>query len=185
MEEEIWKDIKGYESLYQVSSFGRIRSFKRHKDGKILKPGRYSNGYLFIKLAPLHTPRDTYMKSYSIHRLVAEHFIPNNNNYPIVNHRDNDKRNNKVENLEWCTHSYNIRYAIDTGVVKNQCKICKKVYAYKGDEQLEFDTMSSCCRFFGFTKCWLGNYSRQHGNPCEYDGYTIVIKNGGDIDGVR
>ena len=185
MKEEIWKDIKGYEGLYQVSSFGRIKSFKRYRDGKILRPGKYSNGYMFVKLSLLNTPRNTYTKSYSIHRLVAEHFIPNHNSYPIVNHKDNNKENNDVDNLEWCTHSYNSKYAIDIGIVKNQCKICRRVYVKKGNEQLEFDTMESCCNYFGFAKCWLGNYSRKHGNPCEYNDYMITIESRGDADGVR
>lgn len=184
-EKEIWKNVKEFNGLYEVSSDGRMKSYKRYKEGKILKLSKYSNGYLFVKLSPMNTHRGEYKKAYSVHRLVAETFIPNPNNYPCVNHKDGNKQNNNVDNLEWCTYSYNLKHAIEIGVVKNQCKICRKVWVTKDDDRLEFDTMESCCDYFGFTKCWLGNYSRKHGNPCEYNGYTIKIGNRGDANGVR
>lgn len=181
MEEEIWKDIKGYEGLYQISSFGYIKSFKRYKEGKILRQAKYSNGYLFVHLRPMLNGQ----KSQMVHRLVAETFIPNPNNYPYVNHKNGNKQDNTIENLEWCTQSYNLKHALDIGLIDSQCKIKRKVWLSKGNEQLEFTDMKSCCRYFGFTKCWLGNYSRKHGNPCWYNGYTILIEKRGDANGVR
>lgn len=116
---EVWKDIKGYEGSYQVSSIGRVRSLDRiitHMNmgvirkhlfkGKILKPLLEHDGYLYLFLYK----KGSYRKKFSIHRLVCETFISNPNNYPIINHKDEDKTNNAVENLEWCDYSYNNTY---------------------------------------------------------------------------
>lgn len=115
MEEE-WRNIAGYESFYQVSNFGRVRSLHRtfvrsdgrlhNKPGKILTPGINPRGYLFVNLSDVNhkiTPT-------RIHRLVAETFIPNPDNLPQVNHKDENKLNNSAENLEWCTAAYNDLY---------------------------------------------------------------------------
>lgn len=97
--EEIWKDIYGY----QVSSLGRVRN----RFYKILKPSyRAKNKYPTVKLCV-----DGEVKTKSIHRLVAEAFIPNPNNLPEVNHKDENPSNNRVDNLEWCTKEYNRDYS--------------------------------------------------------------------------
>lgn len=181
MKEEIWKDIKGFEGLYKISSFGRVMSFKRYKDGRILKPGEYSNGYLFVHLCN----NDGVKKSYSIHRLVAGAFIPNPGNLPQVNHKNTNKTCNENWNLEWCSASENIKHAIHSGVVKNQCKIIRPVIIENETSTISFDSIKDCCLFFGFTKCWLGNYSRKKGNPCYYNGYKITILKRGDNNDVR
>lgn len=103
---EEWRDIIGYEGKYQISNFGRVKSFKRYKEGKILR-AKNNKEYLSIGLS---NGKDGKQKYYLIHRLVAEAFIPNPNNYPIINHIDENKKNNKATNLEWCTHKYNINY---------------------------------------------------------------------------
>ena len=100
--EEIWKDIEGYEGLYQVSNMGRVRSLK-YKNERILKP-RKQSGYYKVLLYNNET------REYLIHRLVANAFIPNPDNLPQVNHKDEDKANNCVSNLEWCTQKYNSSY---------------------------------------------------------------------------
>lgn len=104
---EIWRDIKGYEGLYQISNLGRVRSLNYKRTGRtqIMKLGTYPNGYKMVDLKKNHK-----RKAYLVHRLVAQAFIPNLNNYPEVNHRDENKANNTVENLEWCTHIYNQMY---------------------------------------------------------------------------
>ena len=104
---EIWKDIKGYEGLYQVSNFGNVMSLNYYRSGKpkLLKPGKTKNGYLLVTLY-----KNRKRKSYKVHRLVAEHFIPNPDNLPEINHKDENKQNNSVDNLEYCTHEDNINY---------------------------------------------------------------------------
>lgn len=106
---EIWKDIEGYEGLYQVSTLGRVRSFHTYNYSgstpRILKPRRQPAGYLFVQLS-----KDKVNTQYTIHRLVASTFIPNPEDLPQVNHKDEDKTNNCVENLEWCTAKYNSNY---------------------------------------------------------------------------
>lgn len=104
MNKEIWKDIEGYEGLYQVSNLGRVKSFPRNgtiKEERILKPNKVG-GYLQVALQN-HKNR----KYKKVHRLVAETFIPNLENKREVNHIDGDKTNNCVENLEWVTTSEN------------------------------------------------------------------------------
>lgn len=101
---EIWKDIPGYEGLYQVSNLGRVKSFWLGKE-QIMKSCKNSSGYLFVKLY-----KDGKKKHYKIHRLVASVFLPNPNNLLQVIHKDEDKTNNKVDNLEWCDCSYNVNY---------------------------------------------------------------------------
>ena len=107
MEEE-WKDIKGYEGRYQISSFGRVKSLNYRCTGreKILDfKSTNSRGYVIAKLC-----KEGKVKSYTVHKLVAEAFIPNPNNYKEINHRDENKINNHVSNLEWCTRKYNCNY---------------------------------------------------------------------------
>ena len=104
---EIWKDIEGYEGLYQISSNGVIRSLGNNKTRKerMLKPIKNKYGYLQVILCKQGKP-----KLYLIHRLVALTFIDNPNNLPQVNHIDEDKTNNAVENLEFCDSQYNNNY---------------------------------------------------------------------------
>lgn len=128
MNNEIWKPIKGYEGIYEVSNLGRIKSLERkvHADFKfgktrtykerILKPG-IVNGYQQVKL------RDNSNKIVYVHRLVAETFINNPNNYKTINHIDGNKQNNCVDNLEWCTQKENVRHALETGLVDKEKKI--------------------------------------------------------------
>ena len=106
--EEIWKPI-GYEG-YEVSNLGRVKSYKYDKiNGKIMKPYKNTKGYLQIDLQLDGRKRENRVHL-SIHRLVAIAFIPNPDNLPQVNHKDEDKTNNCVDNLEWCTNDYNAHY---------------------------------------------------------------------------
>ena len=108
MTEEIWCPIKGFEGQYQVSDQGRVKSLKFGKE-RILKPIRDKDGYLLVNLC-----KNGEIKQCLVHRLVAQAFIPNPNNLPQVNHRDEDKTNNSVQNLEWCDQKYNINYGTRT-----------------------------------------------------------------------
>ena len=100
---EIWKKVLNYDD-YEASNFGNVRSLKKRKP-KILKPSISSSGYLQVILC-----RNGKTKNYFIHRLVAEAFIKKTNNYNEINHLDENKKNNKVENLEWCNRKENMNY---------------------------------------------------------------------------
>jgi hypothetical protein len=111
---EIWKDIDGFEGLYQVSTLGRVKSLPKYtysrgypqlRKEKILKPGYTGKNRCYA------TVRLNDGRGYKVHRLVAQAFIPNPNNLPQVNHKDENPFNNAVDNLEWCTNQYNIKYS--------------------------------------------------------------------------
>lgn len=107
--QELWKDIEGYDGRYQVSNLGNIRTIYKTKPPKVLKPTKSKYGYLCLSLMKPNGIK----KNERVSRLVAKAFVPNPNNYPLVNHKDEDKTNNRIENLEWCTSSYNVRYSLD------------------------------------------------------------------------
>ena len=121
-EEEIWCPIKGYEGLYEVSDQGRVKSLKFGKE-RIMKNIRNKDGYLSVGLR-----KNREQKWYLVHRLVAQTFIPNPDNLPEVNHKDEDKINNKVSNLEWCDRKYNQNYG--TGIQRMAEKKSKSVLQY-------------------------------------------------------
>ena len=112
---EEWRPIPGYEGLYEVSNLGRVRSVDRYvkskgesywlRKGKMLSPTKDKNGYLKVNLSC--NGKHNIIR---VHRLVTEAFLPNPDNLPEVNHKDEDKTNNRVENLEWCDHKYNMNY---------------------------------------------------------------------------
>ena len=105
LKNEQWRDIDGYEGRYQVSDLGRVRSRKRG-EWKVLRPGKSNKGYLQVGLF-----RDGKAKNYKIHRLVAQAFIPNDDESKTqINHIDECKQNNRLWNLEYCTPQYNINY---------------------------------------------------------------------------
>lgn len=117
MEKEIWRAVVGYEGLYEVSNLGRVRSLERvvarsyHSSilckSKIMKQRLDAHGYYKISLSDEKHNH----KSFFVHRIVASAFIPNPNNYPIINHKDQNPKNNYVCNLEWCTQKYNCNWA--------------------------------------------------------------------------
>lgn len=118
MEKEIWKDVKGFEGHYQISNIGNIKSLKR-----ITRIGHGAKRLTPEKIMKLHVNKVGYVQANlckgkicrktSAHRLVAEEFTPNPENKPCVNHKDGNKSNNSVENLEWCTVAENNKHAFD------------------------------------------------------------------------
>lgn len=107
---EVWKDVNGYEGKYKISNLGRLKN----KRGEFIN-GSNIHGYIRVMLFG-----DKKVKTISIHRLVAIHFIENDNNKPYVNHIDGNKQNNRVDNLEWCTQAENIQHSIENGL-KTDC----------------------------------------------------------------
>ena len=118
MEEEIWKDVVGYEGNYLVSNLGRVKTVPHvvtYKGRSYISKERIMSlqydacGYLQVRLS-----KDAVKKTQKVHRLVAIAFIPNPNNLPEINHKDEIKTNNKVDNLEWCDRKYNMQYGVNT-----------------------------------------------------------------------
>lgn len=127
---ETWKDVVGYEGIYKVSNLGnvqRVSSFrgvnKRYLDNYYLNARDNGKGYLRIKLTI-----NNKSKRVMLHRIIAEAFIENPNNYPCVNHIDGNKKNNNINNLEWCTQSYNCLHSVKMGTWGSLSKNRKKLY---------------------------------------------------------
>lgn len=134
IQDEVWKDIEGYEGLYQVSTCGNIKSLpkvRRNGTGtyiqkeRLLKPSNTSTGYKKVELC-----KDGKRKSFKVHRLVAIAFIPNPDNKPEVNHIDGNKINNNIDNLEWVTSSENSVHAYETGLNSNKKDLDEKEIIY-------------------------------------------------------
>lgn len=117
---EEYRDIIGYEGLYQVSNLGNVRNFRTKK---VLKGGCDLGGYRIVSLR-----KNNIQKTKTVHRLVAKAFIPNPDGLPCINHKDENKLNNNVENLEWCTYQYNNNYG--TFTERRVKKRYKKVQQY-------------------------------------------------------
>ena len=133
MADERWLPVAGFEGYYEVSDQGRIRSLDRTVDrdgargryfahGKILKPFKRKDGYLFVQVNV-----DGFRQNKSVHRLVAETFVPNPDNLPVVNHKNENKSDNRAVNLEWCDQKYNANYG--TSRLRISKKVSKSVSA--------------------------------------------------------
>lgn len=163
---EVWKDIPNYEGLYQVSNLGRVKSFRRSTNHRyeseyILKPLHANNGYCQVTLYD-----NTIRHKFLIHRLVAQAFIPNPENLPQVNHKDENPYNNAASNLEWCTNEYNnaygtakIRMADTKSHPIEQLTIDGKVIAI-------YRSVRIACEMIGVTKSSLGHAIR-NGTNCK------------------
>ena len=141
--EEIWKEIDGYDGKYFISNLGRVKSFQREKSGKLLALSHDNDGYLLVGLH--YAQKGIPDKKAKVHRLVAQAFVPNPNNYPEVNHKDENKENNNANNLEWCTTRYNLTYGHRLDCAKgenndkhkltiNQVKEIRRLYISKDKE---------------------------------------------------
>ena len=140
---EIWRDIKGYEGDYQISSNGRVKSLKfnisTQKYEHIMKPQPTWGGYLRVALR-----KDGKIRLFAVHRLVAEAFIPNLNNKPVVNHINGNRQDNKLENLEWVTHKEN----------SNKSKVITRSDRYNSIKVIDsegntFDSYREASRYWG------------------------------------
>lgn len=187
--EEIWKDIKGFEGIYQVSSLGSVRSLDRiikRKNGipqtlkgKVLSPGINPCGYAFVCLGNMGNS-----KPYRVHRLVADVFVSNPNNYPVVNHKDENKLNNSVDNLEWCTYSYNTKYnggmmkRVITRNKKHSYGCEKKVFQYdlKNNLVKVWDSLMSIGRVLGYSYSNIANCCNEIGHRHTAYGYKWSYK---------
>lgn len=156
---EEWRDIKGYEGHYQVSNLGRIKSlnYRQTCKEKIMELGFHNRGYLMA-----HLSKSGKQKNFFLHRLVAQTFIPNPYNLPQVNHKDENKSNNCVDNLEWCTAKYNQRYSR-----------AKKVCCYKNNKLVKVYSAIRDVKKDGFKpqnvcKCCSGNRKSHHGFKWKY-----------------
>jgi len=129
--EEVWKDIKGYEGYYQISSLGNVKSLRRtdirgnRVPEKVIKPNLKNTGYIDVNLC-----KDRDKKTYRVHRLVANAFLKNPSNKPQVNHKNGKKTDNRIENLEWCTGSENTTHSfknklqpLPLGIKNSQSKL--------------------------------------------------------------
>lgn len=158
MKQKIWKPIKGYEGLYEVSNIGKVRSLNYLHTGRVkeLKAMKSTKGYSQVSLW-----KDGKPQIRLIHRLVAEAFIPNPERLPCVNHRDEVKTNNTVSNLEWCTKKYNNEYS---GNIEKAIETTKKPifqYTKNGEFLQEFESIMEAERLTGInnaniSQCCLG-----------------------------
>lgn len=115
MTTEIYKDVLGYEGIYQVSNLGNVKRILLSrgvslKNGNFIKP-KITTGYYSVRLTTNNVTKHFY-----VHRLIAIAFIDNPNNYPFINHINGVRTDNRIENLEWCTHTHNMRHAIEIGL---------------------------------------------------------------------
>lgn len=190
---EIWKDIKGYEGLYQISNFGKVKALEK----------QIWNGKAYLhfpeKIRILNCDKDGYLnvtlykrgksKTFKVHRLVAEAFIPNPKNKPTVNHKDGDKTNNYVTNLEWATNQENIQHAYRTNLMSqsgennamygrlgadnpNSIPIIQ-LNKYTNQKIKEYDSMASAGRELGVNvskicECCKGRRLSAYGYKWEY-----------------
>ena len=197
---EKWKDIKGYPD-YMISNLGRVKSIgrwincknkgKRWKKEEIMKPSVNKKGYLFVSLC-----KNGHKKNYSVHRLVAQAFISNPNNYPQVNHKNEIKDDNRVENLEYCDAKYNMNYGTikeriaeklkgmkHTEDTKNKISEAnsKPVFQYdlNGNFIKEWPSTMEVERRLGFANthisaCCLGKQKQSHGFKWKYKEESVA-----------
>lgn len=174
--EELWKDIKGYEGLYQVSNTGKVRSlnFNRTKRQKIIKPYKQKNGYMYVCLS-----KDGKKTLKRIHRLIAETFLIEKLD---VNHKDGNKANNNVENLELCTRKENIKEAFKLKLStsnlynwrKNKYRTAEiEQYDLNGNFIRKWESISKINKELGFqysgiSKCCKGKYKKAYGYIWKY-----------------
>jgi len=163
---EKWKDVKGYEGLYQVSNLGRVKTFnyKNHGTEELLALTD-NDGYYTVHICGEKRPK--------VHRWVAEAFIPNPNNLPEVNHKDEDGHNNCVDNLEWCTSIYNNNYGTRNKRIAEKLSRPVLQFTLDGAFVKEWASTRDIERSLGImhtciSSCCLGKYKQSHGYVWKY-----------------
>lgn len=157
---EIWKPIKDFEGHYQVSNFGRVKSIKFGKE--IILKQNIRRGYYYVGLS-----KNGKVKYFQVHRLVAEAFLPNTDNLPQVNHKDENKLNNNVDNLEFCDNKYNSNFGTRNERISKRHS--KPVLQYTLDSQFvrEWESATQAEREGGFVSgsiaaCCRGKLKKHH-----------------------
>lgn len=174
----IWKDIAGYEGLYQISNTGLVRSLARisvngHKlKDKLMKTPCNKHGYKVINLR-----NDGVSTQYQVHRLVAEAFIPRVEGKPTVNHKAiGDTKNNHVDNLEWASAADQMRHAISNGSKRGgQHRMVKLIDKFTGEMKL-FKSMSSVSRFLGKCSGWTAINVELYGRIFNFRNYRLEVQ---------
>lgn len=199
--EEIWAWIPGYETAYEVSSTGRVRSYldrfgfdrcKRLEIPEILEQGISEKGYYYVRLMG----KDGKQHKRYINNLMGKAFLPNPENKTDVNHIDGNKANNVLSNLEWTTHAENMQHAIRTGLWDHKASLAKaldawrrKVYCYETDEI--FDSTDSAAKYFGVAKgaitcCCQGKFHNVNGHHlCYQEDIPWLQRNIEDIKAIE
>ena len=181
MKEE-WKNIEGYGGDYTISNTGRIKSHKANKETELIPyTNKSSNGYLVIGLSD-----GKKRTRHTIHRLVASHFIPNPDNKPQVNHKDGNKRNNRVDNLEWVTQSENIKHSYYVGLrtsdfakeYNEQRKTAIIAVNLNTGEKQQFESINDAARKLGCNKGGIvhvlkGKYKKHKNYLFQYEEKTF------------
>ena len=174
IEKEEWRPVVGYEGLYEVSNTGQVRSLDKYDSlgvfwiGKLLSKLKVG-GYFMVKLR-----KDGIQKMCLIHRLVAQSFIPNPLNLPQVNHKDEDKTNNMVDNLEWCDAKYNMNY----GTRQKRSINTKIKNGYVNEENIGLDIKEYKKKWNKDHKCYNKEYHKKwrETHPGYMDKYKKEIK---------
>lgn len=163
MEKEIWKDIEGYNGCYQVSNFGNVfvrESYvqawggAQRKKPRILKSADNGHGYRYVTISVKNKRKNHY-----VHILVAKAFIPNPEEKPCVNHKNGNKKDNSVGNLEWCTYGENQAHAIKTGLVRKGSEKVNAIKLYDFNNKRTYGTIREAANIlninYGTLKCGL------------------------------
>ena len=164
---EIWRDVVGFEGIYEVSNIGNIRTIEgkttsnskykvRHWKQRSLKLKHDRNGYKRVCLW-----KDGKNNDWLVHRVVATAFISNPNNYPMINHIDGVSNHNDVDNLEWCDSNHNVNHAFDTGLM-NATKT--KLIRVDNGQEYVFRSKSYACKFMGRSHTYINDKLRKEFN---------------------
>lgn len=187
LKNEIWKDVKNWEKYYSISNYGRIKNKgyqiitnNNHKQTfkpKIYKATKDASGYYGIRSTGKNPFNNFKKETLRIHRLVVENFLENKNNYNYVNHKDGNKANNCVENLEWCTNEYNIKEAWKMGLCNKRKKKINQ-YDLKGNFIRSYESAREAERIGGFRNQNIANCLKGRQNTH----YNYIWKYSNDIN---